>query len=205
MAAPAPVSAAPHIGIRLVPMHAGEPCGDAAARFDLPGPASSCLLAIVDGLGHGPEAAQAADLAMQTIAEQPGQPLAEILAGLDIRLTATRGAAIGLARIDGGLLSHAGIGNTRTVRWRGDHLARLPSQPGIVGGGLCGTVDINRLELLPGDWLLMFTDGLHERLQLPVRLPEWDRDPDTLCDHLLRRWRSAPDDAGVLVMRLDPR
>ena len=57
-------------------------------------------------------------------------------------------------------------------------------------------------EAQAGDWLLLFTDGLNEMLQLPVLLPEWTREPATLCSHLLRQWRSGRDDAGVLVLQV---
>ena len=195
---------------RVLPMCDGEACGDAAGHFA--GPVSEGdetprrLLAIIDGLGHGLEAAKAAQAAMDTLhmrAADPALPLDELLNRLDARLTPTRGAAIGLVRLDGLQLQHAGIGNTRTLHLRGGLIARLPSQNGIVGGGQALRVAVNTLTLQAGDGLLMFTDGLDERLQLPLVLPEWRRDPDTLCQHLLARWRQGRDDAGVLAFFLD--
>jgi hypothetical protein len=191
---------------RLLSLHADQPCGDAAAHFELPGAdAGAHLLAIVDGLGHGREAAQAAQAALHALAANPALALPALMVRLDTALQGTRGAAVGLARIDGPRLRYAGIGNTRALRWRGTQLLRLSSQYGIVGGGL-GTsaqgVQVVELDLLPGDWLLLFTDGLDEMLQLPAHLPEWEREPALLCEHLLARWRHGRDDAGVLALHV---
>jgi Stage II sporulation protein E (SpoIIE) len=209
MAEPATVMPAHRLACRLVPLRPGEPCGDAVAHHELPagdGAPTDLLLAIVDGLGHGVDAAQAADAALALLAEQPSLPLPVQMARLDAGLTGTRGAAVGLTRIEhtarGLSLLHAGIGNTRTLRWRQQRMLRLSSQYGIVGGGLSVPVVVSRTDLAPGDWLLMFSDGLDEMIELPVCLPEWQRDPATLCDHLLARWRLAPDDAGVMVVQV---
>ncbi|MBK1688820.1 serine/threonine protein phosphatase PrpC [Rubrivivax gelatinosus] len=181
------------------------PCGDAAAWFDL-SPAGAAatqgLLAIVDGLGHGAEAACAADAAVQALATAPEASLPALMQRLDRALASLRGAAVGLVRVQGDRLRHAGVGNTRCMRLRDHHMRRLPSQNGIVGGGLPARVSESELDLLPGDWLLLFSDGLDESLQLPVLLPEWERDPGLLCAHLLQQAAPGRDDAGVLVMRV---
>jgi hypothetical protein len=193
----------PHrVAMQVEPLHVSEPCGDAAELFTVPGAPQRWLLAIVDGLGHGAEAAQAAQVAMQLIAAQPALELPAQLARLDAGLIATRGAAIGLARIDGAQLHYAGIGNTRALRWRDGHLVRLPSEPGIVGGGLPRQVPVSTIDLRPQDWVLLMTDGLDEMLQLPVRLPEWERDLDLLCAHLMAHFRNVADDAGALVFHV---
>ena len=226
MAAPAGLSAvaaaaALRVACRWVPMHDGEPCGDAAGHFVWPDPCSApgapdsaagrdapraaCavpqhLLAIIDGLGHGPEAAIAAQAAMDLLAAHAALPLAELFVRLDARLVSTRGAAIGLVQVHGQRLRHAGVGNTRALHRRGEAVARLPSQNGIVGGGVPARLVVNELDLAPGDWLLLYTDGIQEAVHLPVELPEWRRDPATLCQHVLTHWHSGRDDAGVLAL-----
>jgi hypothetical protein len=195
----------PHrVAQRLLALHADQPCGDAAAHIELPGAGpASCLLAIIDGLGHGPEAAHAAQTALAVLQAQPALPLPALLALLDDALQRTRGAAIGLARVDGPRLRYAGFGNTRALRWRGERLLRLSSQHGVVGGGLPAPAAATELDLQAGDWLLLYTDGLDEMVQLPVHLPEWERDPALLCGHLLARWRNVRDDAGVLALHME--
>ncbi|WP_200229219.1 SpoIIE family protein phosphatase [Rubrivivax gelatinosus] len=186
-------------------MSADAPCGDAAAWFGLSGDGAAPtqgLLAIVDGLGHGAEAACAAEAAVQALAAAPDADLPALMRRLDGALGSLRGAAVGLVRVQGCRLQQAGVGNTRCMRLRSGHMTRLPSQNGIVGGGLPTRISVSELDLAPGDWLLLFSDGLAESLQLPVLLPEWERDPGLLCEHLLQQAAPGRDDAGVLVMQM---
>ncbi|MDP4300447.1 SpoIIE family protein phosphatase [Leptothrix discophora] len=213
MAAPSLTGSAPRLSTRrahlLEALKADEPCGDAVgcwladgtAGLDASGSADG-LLAVIDGLGHGREAAQAAQVALQTIGAAPELPMPELFVRLDRALFATRGAAIGLLRIDGQRLHHAGVGNTRLLHWRASGLVRLNSQNGIVGGGLPTQVVETEHPLQAGDWLLLFTDGLDERVRLPLRLPEWQRDPAILCQHLMKHARAGRDDAGVMVVQI---
>jgi hypothetical protein len=202
---PARPSVRVRMALRVVPLQDDDPCGDAACHFELPAGSgvSGHLLAIIDGLGHGAEAAAAADAARAVLGAQPGLALPALMGALDASLAGTRGAAVGLLRLEGQRAWHAGVGNTRALRWRGDKMLRLSSQYGIVGGGLRGAVTVTEIDLQPGDWLLLFTDGLDEMLSLPAHLPEWDRDPALLCDHLLAHARAGRDDAGVLVCRVE--
>ncbi len=213
MAATPLTAGAPRLGIRrahlLQAIEPDEPCGDAVGWWPADGQpddgSTTCadgLLAVIDGLGHGREAAQAAQAALQSIGAEPDLPLPELFVRLDLALLATRGAAIGLLRIDGPRLLHAGVGNTRLLHWRASGLVRLNSQNGIVGGGLPSPVVETVHPLQAGDWLLLFTDGLDERVRLPLRLPEWQRDPAMLCQHLMQHARVGRDDAGVMVVQV---
>ncbi|RZS57165.1 SpoIIE family protein phosphatase [Sphaerotilus mobilis] len=207
MAAPTLSTGSPGLSIRrahlLQAIEADQPCGDAVGCWLADeSHGADGLLAVIDGLGHGPEAAQAAQVALQTLGAAPERPLSELFARLDRALFATRGAAIGLLRIDGQRLLHAGVGNTRLLHWRAQGLVRLVSQNGIVGGGLPSPVVETEHPLQAGDWLLLFTDGLDERVRLPLRLPEWQRDPATLCQHLMQHARAGRDDAGVMVVQI---
>lgn len=185
------------------PLHEAEPCGDAAAVFAIEGAPGAAVLVLVDGLGHGPPAAEAAQCALATVSTHRQLPLPQLMGTLDEALRRTRGAAVGLLRVQagpqGGELSFAGVGNTRALRSRGAVQQRLASQYGVVGAGLPQPVAVQVLDLAPGDWVLMFSDGLDERLVLPGPLPEWQRDPALLCSRLAAAWRQGADDVGVLA------
>lgn len=194
------------LGTLCVPLHADEPCGDAAVAITNAHAPDRPLLMMVDGLGHGPEAALAAARAVSFATENATWPLPRLLHALDGALQGSRGAAVGVARIQndaqGLSLRFAGVGNTRALRWRAGAMQRLPSQYGIVGGGFSAPVAEHTVSLAPGDWVLMFSDGLNERIELPVLLPEWQRDPALLCAHLMKHWRQGADDIGVLACHL---
>lgn len=191
-------------------------CGDAVAAVPVVGSTGQWLV-VIDGLGHGPAAALAAQRALAGVraAATPAQTTADpvyLLQQLDSQLAGTRGAAVGLAWLQGGQLRYAAVGNTRLLRWRQGAVLRLPSRYGIVGDGSLaaqaaaaapGENAAMTLDLLPGDWLLLFTDGLDERLHFDLLLPEWQRDPQRLCQHLMAAWRQPRDDAAVLVARVD--
>jgi Stage II sporulation protein E (SpoIIE) len=201
---------------RCAPAAGETECGDRVACLAVPAPGQALghWLVVIDGLGHGALAAQAAERALATVealAAQPGlagQPLA-MLQRLDAALIGTRGAAVGLGWLAAGHLRHAGVGNTRLVRCRQESVLRLPSRYGVVGDGSLqgqrgGLLPEQTLELQAGDWLLLYTDGLAENLQLGPVLPEWRRDPGLLADHVMARWRLPHDDAGVLACEWRP-
>ena len=58
------------------------------------------LAAIIDGLGGGAEAERAARLAADTIEQHPEYPLQELIRRSHAALHSTRGAVIGLLRLD---------------------------------------------------------------------------------------------------------
>lgn len=188
------------VGMRSLPKHANTPCGDLAARFEPPeAPRQASLLLIVDGLGHGTPAALAAQEAERVISLAPLASLDILFARLDAALQATRGAAVGLARIHGARLSYAAIGNTRALRWRAGAHTRLPSQYGIVGDGRPKRLQTIELDLQVDDALVLFTDGLDESLHIDAIPPDWRRNPEHLCASLIAHWKNTDDDAAVLV------
>src|SRR6185312_16488851 len=72
-----------------------------------------CRIAVVDGLGHGPAAAEAAQCALTTLAAQPALALVEAVHGCHEALRSTRGAALTIIDIEARSmhLSHVGVGN----------------------------------------------------------------------------------------------
>ena len=76
--------------------------------------ADGLTVAIVDGLGHGPDAAKAASASLAVIADagaaEAGDPVA-LLGRLNRQLTGGRGAVAGIARLAGGRLTYSGVGN----------------------------------------------------------------------------------------------
>jgi serine phosphatase RsbU (regulator of sigma subunit) len=162
-----------------------------------------CRIALVDGLGHGPAAAAAADLALVTLAAQPDSAPLETLAACHGVLAGTRGAAMAVARIDltTRRLVYAGVGNIEARLLIGAAAQRPISYRGIVG------VTLPRVQAfefaLDDDWLLlMHSDGLRGRFTLPQPAELCAADLQVFADTLLRDWARPTDDATVVLARL---
>ncbi len=178
---------------------AGETaCGDAALVRGL-GPARS-LVALVDALGHGPAAAEAAGLALATLgACDPAAGVGAIVARLDAALRGSRGAAAFVGVIDGPALSACIVGNVE-LRASREGAVGVVHSPGILGAGV-RKARVFDGRLLPGDRLLAFSDGLSPALR-PADLAGLA--PAAACARALERFGSGDDDASVLVLDLGP-
>lgn len=179
-------------------MNATEICGDIAHAWCTP---DHEVVAIADGLGHGPDAAQAAGVAMEHIGHHLDVEMEALFLGLGQALASTRGAAVGVARIEPrtGACCYGALGNTRAgvFGWR---VMRLDAKPGIVGAGMRGNLQPLSFQLHPGDHLVMWTDGLEERLGLPSDLLA-SEPPPRMAETLLHRHYQGKDDGCVLVAR----
>jgi serine phosphatase RsbU (regulator of sigma subunit) len=157
-------------------------------------------IALIDGLGHGPEAAAAAQAACDALATHPDAPAVEALALCHRALVGTRGAAISIAVIDpsSAELTYAGVGNVEGRVRQGDREQRLTIYRGIVGKAMPTVRPFT--VALETDWLLlMHTDGISSRFVLPRTLPLGDGAPQTLAERLLQDAGKAIDDATMVV------
>ena len=74
------------------------------------------LIAVMDGLGHGPEAHRATTAAIAAITEIPDAPLRSMFAHCDGALRQTRGVVMTIASIAGdGQMEWMGVGNVEAI------------------------------------------------------------------------------------------
>ena len=92
------------------------------------------LLAVVDGLGHGPGAAEAAGAAVEVLSAWGGEPLEELFPRAHERLRSTRGAVMGACVVDTrrGAFYYAGVGNIE-VRVMNTPQPVRPNSSGLPG------------------------------------------------------------------------
>jgi serine phosphatase RsbU (regulator of sigma subunit) len=179
-------------------LHPGEKVSGDAHAVSWVG--RKCRIALVDGLGHGPQAALAAQSARSELAAQPELAPVEALRACHHALRRTRGAAISIVEVDpvSRQLIGAGVGNVDVhVRSSGKQ-RRFTADRGIVG---CSLPAVHQIELaLDDDWLLVVhTDGVSTQFGLHV-LPLCLRDgAQSVADEILRRWGRDSDDATVVV------
>ena len=124
------------------------------------------LLAVIDGLGHGPEAAMAAHEAVSVLACAPADDIIELMRRCDVAIKHTRGAVMNVAAIsyDDDSLTWGGIGNVNGIVYRSDPNAKPPQQrlaprPGIIGSGIARPASEN-VPIFEDDVLVFATDGL---------------------------------------------
>jgi phosphoserine phosphatase RsbX len=163
------------------------------------------LLAMVDGIGHGREAALAAETAIQTLEAQPGDPLESMLGRCHEKLRGTRGVVMSLAayHTDDLTLTWAGVGNVEGLLVRaepGQERDRewLVPRRGVVGGRL-PVLRTSTFGVKEGDLLILATDGVDPGFSQELERTER---PQALADSILARHGKATDDATVLVARL---
>jgi serine phosphatase RsbU (regulator of sigma subunit) len=157
-------------------------------------------LAVVDGLGHGPAAAVAAQTALAVLAAYPALAPVQALGQCHAALTATRGAAISVVHIDpvAARLTFAGVGNVEVRVRQAGGTQRLAPARGFVGGAMPHARSIEIA--LDSDWLvLMHSDGVSARLNLVDLGAVAARASPALAEAILARWSRATDDATVVV------
>jgi anti-sigma regulatory factor (Ser/Thr protein kinase) len=188
------------IGAVCVPMRNERECGDAWAAWSAGGLTS---IFVVDGLGHGHEAAIAADTAVSTFRRHAERSAPDVIALVHAALRPTRGAAVALAELDerAGTLRYCAIGNISAVVSRPDgkeqHLITLP--------GIAGHV-ARRVQTFSYDWprgslLIMHSDGLATHWTLARYAGLSQRRPDVVAGVLYRDLRRGTDDATAVVTR----
>lgn len=161
------------------------------------------LLAVADGLGHGPEAREASRAAIDALAScDPGAALGGLLARCADAVRGTRGAVITLLRL--GLRDregdHLGVGDVRTVVCGPGKLEVLLGNPGLLAGSQAPTPRTRAapIRLNPHGALAIFTDGLRSAA---APGPGAGSDPVALACELATRFARGTDDLLVLAAR----
>ena len=157
-------------------------------------------IALIDGLGHGPEAAAAANAAIVALTTHPDLTPNDALAICHRALAGTRGGVIGVAQIDRSLtrLLYVGVGNIEARLWQPDREQRPISYRGIVGHAMprarAFAFDLG------DEWLFaLHSDGLSTRSNLSDLVAAGAREPRALADAAMERWSRQTDDATIVV------
>ncbi len=153
------------IGIVLTPMKGETVSGD---NYYIGYSGGSCLLAAIDGLGHGSEALAAARIAGEVLSRHPDDTLIRQMRSCHEALQAPRGVVMNLARFSetDETVSWTGVGNVEGVliRRNGDAQQRFEHvipRSGVVGFRLPQLV-VSTLPVRSGDTLILTTDGVRD-------------------------------------------
>lgn len=163
------------------------------------------LLAVVDGAGHGPEAASAAAVAVSVLAKDPSATLGSLLMLCHQELRPTRGAAISLASIRSSDLSMswAGLGNVEATLLRKEEHSQPKRETLLLRNGVAGyqfsPPRVSTLQLNPGDILIFATDGVKSCFLEGISL---EGPCQQVAESILNQHEKGTDDALVLVVRV---
>jgi anti-sigma regulatory factor (Ser/Thr protein kinase) len=185
-------------GAMCVPKPGEETCGDGWAVAQEEG---QTLVLVVDGLGHGPAAAEASACAKAVLHARKGCSPADIVERMHAALRGTRGAAAAVAALSPrGIVRFAGIGNVSGTILTGATTRSLVSHHGTLGH------DVRKIQEFeypwtPGAQLVLHSDGLRSRWTLDAYPGLAARHPAVVAAVLYRDFGRGSDDATVVVAR----
>ena len=157
---------------------------------------------VVDGLGHGVLAAEAAREAERVLAATRESSPHNIVHDAHAALKKTRGAAIGVARIqpEQGLLCFAGVGNVSASIVAPGVSRSMASHNGTLGHQVVKVQEFT-YPWNPDSILVMHSDGLTSRWDLERYPGVWSKHPSIIAALLHRDFSRGRDDATVLVAK----
>ena len=163
------------------------------------------LVAVVDGLGHGEQAAAAADLAVTTLINHAHESVIALVKRCHNALRDTRGVVMSLASFNepDRVLTWMGIGNVEGLVLRGGSSLPPKHENLLLRGGVVGdqlpSLSASIIPLIQGDTLVFSTDGIRGGFakDLSVNDP-----PQVMANQILAKYSKDSDDALVLVVRL---
>lgn len=158
------------------------------------------IASVIDGLGGGEEAARAARLAHQMLLQYPDYPLQELIRRSHAALHGTRGAVIGLLRLEltNSIASYVGVGNIGMQVY-----SRQPIKPisknGILGFRLPTLLEL-RYVYDPGDIFVIYSDGVSTHFaqdgKINIKQPA-----QNLAEQVLATYGKLNDDATVVAIK----
>ena len=187
------------VGAVCLPVAGEKRCGDGWALREAPGEMD---LVVCDGLGHGPIAAEATDLALGVFADKPERNAGVLLEYMHGALRSTRGAAILAAHLDAATnsLTCAGIGNIAGFIMAQPKPRGLVSMNGIVGHQIHKVKEF-AYDYAPNEVLILHSDGIATHWKLDEFPGLLTRPASLIAGVLYKHFKRGKDDATVVVVR----
>ena len=188
-------------GVAISPRPGEVECGD---RHLIHAHDNGVLVAVMDGLGHGAEAAEIAARAAEVLERHACDSVVSMVRTCHEELRGSRGVALAIASYDNrdATVTWLGVGNVDAVLVRGNADSYPRAEHVLLRAGVIG----HRLPplyaaVLPvdgGDTLVMATDGVRNGFTQAVRNGDA---PQEIADRIMAGYATRSDDALVLVGR----
>ena len=190
------------IGVVCVAVRGEEESGDAWAVRSVRG---GLIALIVDGLGHGPEAALPAAAAIAAFHRWTSESPEALAGRMHDALHATRGAALSMTLSDekSKTVRFCGVGNVEGRVVAAESNRHFIPQNGIVGHNMPPAMQASVLPWPHHARLVMHSDGITAQWSAEQYPGLLARHPALLAGVLFRDFARPRDDATVLVLR-DP-
>jgi len=188
-------------GIACLTMTGQSQSGDRHVVHPCP---NGVIVAVVDGLGHGGQAAAAADLAVTTLIKHAHESVIALSKRCHDALRDTRGVVMTLASFNeqDQALTWMGIGNVEGLVLRGEGSPHPKHENVLLRGGVVGnqlpSLSASIIPLMHGDTLVFTTDGIRGGFANGLSASD---PPQVMADQILAKYSKDSDDALVLVVR----
>ncbi|PYV95671.1 MAG: hypothetical protein DMG89_20780 [Acidobacteria bacterium] len=161
---------------------------------------SNLLAGVIDGLGHGEPAQQAALAAQLYVQSHYDLPLDKLFCGVSRACRGTRGVVMALAHFESPTaMTLANLGNIEMRPWTGAERLSIIVQRGILGGHE-DHWSVQQLRWNPGWTLVLHSDGLRTHWQWSD-FPGLEREPpQVVANKLLSILAKEDDDATILAV-----
>ena len=179
-------------------------CGDGWGWRLRPG---RLAIFVVDGLGHGFAAHDAATIATGVFARGHECAPRHLLEDAHVALRPSRGAAVAFvaADLERGVAAYCGVGNiTGTILMPGGRHHSMVSHNGTAGH-TAGRMQEFNYPLLPGSVLVLCSDGLQTHWDLAAYPGVWTRSASVIAGILYRDFSRRREDTTVVVAKVRAR
>jgi phosphoserine phosphatase RsbX len=182
---------------RLRPMEGLIACGDAVVDLRL---GAWHLLAVIDALGHGPDAALSAAAARKAAEEAMGQPLQSVFEAVHRSLPKLRGVVMSALLLEGDQAQFAGVGNVEVFGPEG--VSRPVTMAGTLGGGAYRFRPFS-LKLEAGHRWALASDGIKAREGGVLFAKHRQSPAKEAADAMVEQASRPHDDVAVLIIDVE--
>lgn len=162
------------------------------------------LMVVVDGLGHGHEAAAASEIAISTLDTYAHEPIIPLVKRCHEALRGTRGVVMSIASFTllARMITWLGVGNIEGILLREDAKSAISRERLLLRGGVLGyqlpPLKESMIPVITGDTLIFVTDGIRSGFETGLKLSD---KPQQIADSIMAQFARGTDDALVLVVR----
>ena len=196
-------------GVAASPHPDESQSGDAYAVIPTPG---GILVGVIDGLGHGAQAAQAAATAVATLQRYAGESVIALIRRCHEAEKSTRGAVMSLADFNARdhTMTWISVGNVDGLLLHPDSHSTSSHECVVMRGGVVGdNLPVLHAEVLPvspGDVLIFVTDGIKRGFEQGLSITASPRfsltaPPQEIANQICTHWNKGTDDALAFVAR----